>query len=465
MTIRNRLTLRFTTLVSAILALTFMCIYAFCWYFITSDFFRRLNYKSGTIAEMLIRHRLDADLVRDLNRIRKDQLPDQNITVYDSRDSVIFESREGTRLAFSAGLLDEVRQRERKDFRQQGYYVSGLRFLTPGQTGNRKPYVVIASASNLYGDRFLSRLILALVSLYGIIVGITILAGRLFASDALRPMQRMDDQLNAIFPRNRQQRLPVQSHDEISRLSATINRLLDRVEETFRLQKMFVANVSHELKNPLTQISSQLEVSLLNERPPEKYRQTIRSVLADVTDLSTLTHELLQLSQVSQEGAAALLTDAVRIDELLWDLRQEVTSQHAHYRVQIHLGDLPDDPAHLTIPGNRTLLASAFRNLIENACKFAHDGQARVELTILPENRRVTIQNQGRTIEADEIPYLFEPFYRSRRTADAVQGYGIGLSLVKHIIQLHRGEISVFSEEGKPTEFRVDLPGLNFKPF
>ena len=129
--------------------------------------------------------------------------------------------------------------------------------------------------------------------------------------------------------------------------------------ESFRLQRMFVANVSHELKNPLTQISSQLEVSLLNQRDPEAYRQTIRSVLEDITDLSELTRELLQLSQVSQEDGTHLLTDVVRADELVWDIRDEVTAINPRYRVIVALGTLPDESDGLTLRGNRTLLATA----------------------------------------------------------------------------------------------------------
>ncbi|WP_332369358.1 hypothetical protein [Spirosoma telluris] len=85
MTIRKRLTLRFTSLVSSIILLAFVSIYAFCWFFISSDFYRRLDRKANTTGDMLIRHRLDAQLIRQLGRIRKDQLPNQNIMVFDSR--------------------------------------------------------------------------------------------------------------------------------------------------------------------------------------------------------------------------------------------------------------------------------------------------------------------------------------------------------------------------------------------
>ncbi|MFD2935286.1 sensor histidine kinase [Spirosoma flavum] len=453
MTIRKRLTLRFTSLVSSILLLAFVSIYAFCWYFISSDFYRRLDRKANTTGDMLIRHRLDAQLIQQLGRIRKDQLPNQKIMVFDGRDSIIFLTNENIPITIPKSVLVDIRRNKQKDFQQHGYYLSGTRFMTAsGQ------YVVIASAENSYGDEFLRRLLWALTGLFCLIAGMTAFSGWFFAGDALQPMQQIDQIVSDIFPRNRDERLVVRKeNDEISRLSATINRLLDRVAESFRLQRMFVANVSHELKNPLTQISSQLEVSLLKQREPEAYRQTIRSVLDDVGDLAALTHELLQLSQVNQEDAVGLLTDTVRMDEIVWDIRDEVTAINSRYQVKIELGTLPDEPDQLAVQGNKTLLATALKNLTENACKFSDDGQALIHVNFALNKVTISIQNTGQSIPMADLPYIFEPFYRSRQTAD-VRGYGVGLSLVERIIRLHQGQISVTSTPGKPTVFSIDFP-------
>lgn len=454
MTIRRRLIVRFTGLVSSILLLTFVSIYAFCWYFISSDFYRRLDRKANTMGDMLIRHRLDADLIRQLNRIRRDQLPNQKILIYNGRDTLIFSTNESIALTIPTNTLEAIRRDQQKDFRQDGYYLSGSRYLTADGA-----FVVIASAQNVYGDDFLYRLRWALTGLLALIIGITTLAGWIFAGDALRPVQQIERTLSHIFPNNRDERLPVRANaDEISRLSGTINRLLDRVAESFRLQRLFVANVSHELKNPLTQISSQLEVSLLKPREPAAYQATIRSVLDDVSELATLTHELLQLSQVQQATAVHMLTDEVRIDELAWDIRDAVSGLNPRFRVTVTLGTLPDDPDQLAISGNRTLLATALKNLTENACKFAPDGQAQVAVQMTAHAVRLTIANEGPPIPADELPYLFEPFYRSRQTADQVRGYGVGLALVEQIVHLHRGQLGVQSQAGSPTVFTIELP-------
>ncbi|GAB2543469.1 sensor histidine kinase [Spirosoma aerophilum] len=453
MTIRTRLTLRFTSLVSSILLLAFVSIYAFCWYFISSDFYRRLNRKGNTTGDMIIRHKLDADLIKQLSRIRKDQLPNQKIILFNEKDSIIFITNESHPLVITNAILSDIRKSKQKDFQQDKFYVSGTQFLTAsGQ------YVVVAGAENIYGDEFLRQLLWALIGLFCLIVGITSFSGWFFSGDALRPMQQIDQIVSEIFPRNRDERLVVnQDNDEMSRLSVTINRLLDRVSESFRMQRMFVANVSHELKNPLTQISSQLEVSLLNQREPEAYRQTIRSVLDDVSDLAALTHELLQLSQVNQDTAAGFLTDRVRMDEIVWDIRDVVTALNPRYKVTVELGSFPDDPDQLTVQGNKILLSTALKNLAENACKFSDDGKAMIFLNFDEQKLNISIQNTGESIPTDDLPYIFEPFYRSRQTAD-LRGYGVGLSLVERIIRLHEGKIRVTSTNGDPTVFYIELP-------
>jgi two-component system heavy metal sensor histidine kinase CusS len=452
MTIRIRLTLRFTGLVSAILALAFACLYAFCWYFISSDFYRRLDRKADTVGELLIRQQMGPQLLIQFTRLRKDQLPAQKIAVYDGRNSPVFITNEQVPLAVSTKVLDEIRAKKNKKFRQGAAYVTGVRYATTsGQ------YVVLASAENRYGDQFLRQMLVVLVGLFGGIVGIVAFSGWLYAGDALRPMKRMEQQLNHIFPNTLQERLPVSTdNDEISRLSTTINRLLDRIDESFRLQRMFVANVSHELKNPLTQISSQLEVALLNPRESAVYEETIRSVLDDVGELSTLTRELLQLSQVNQASAVGLLTDSVRLDEVVWDIREEVSTIHSRYEVTVRFDELPDDFNQLAVPGNTALLRTALKNLTENACKFSSDGKALIHIRFSETAVLISVQNNGTPIPADDLPYIFEPFYRSRQTAE-VRGNGVGLSLVERIIRLHQGHVSVTSGEGQPTVFQLEL--------
>ncbi|GAA4455576.1 HAMP domain-containing sensor histidine kinase [Nibrella saemangeumensis] len=453
MMIRTRLTFRFTLLVTAIMAVTFASIYWFSWYFLSSDFYRRLDRKAVTTGDLLLQRRVDAKLLAELSQFRRDHLPNQQVVVYDRTDVVIYRTGDTVLLPVRTAVLEQVRQEGRTSFRINNAYGAGVLYKTPaGQ------YVVVATAQNTIGDEFLNRMAQMMGLLFLGIMALVGFSGWLYTGDALLPMQRIENHLNQIFPRTLSERLIADTTDEPGRLSATINRLLDRIEESFSLQRMFVANVSHELKNPLTQISSQLEVLLLRERSPAEYERVIRSVLDDVGDLTSLTHELLQLSKVSSEDATVLLTESVRVDEVLWDVQQEVTRLNERYVVEVDLEALPDDFERVAVPGNTALLKTALKNLVENACKFSVDSRAMIHAQFEKEAIDVTVSNYGEPIPDKDLPYIFQPFYRSQQTAE-VRGYGIGLSLVDRIVRLHGGRLQVRSEsDPQLTTFQVRLP-------
>jgi signal transduction histidine kinase len=246
------------------------------------------------------------------------------------------------------------------------------------------------------------------------------------------------------------------SEDEIGKMVMTINRLLERIENAFRLQKTFIANVSHELKNPLTKISSQLEVSLLNERKIDDYKQTIASVLEDTQDLAAITESLLELNKISISDYQASFS-ILRIDEIMWESRSLTQKLNAAYKVIIDTQFMPDNEELLQIKGDEKLVLTALKNLIENGCKFSTDKQAHVSLQIIAQTIEIKIKNVGKGIPEADLPYIFQPFFRAENTA-ASKGYGIGLSLVERIISLHQGSISVESEQNGWTEFTVKFP-------
>lgn len=199
------------------------------------------------------------------------------------------------------------------------------------------------------------------------------------------------------------------NRDEIGRLTDTFNKLLDRIENAFKVQKTFVANVSHELKNPLTKINSQLEVVLLNDREPEVYRQTISSVLEDIKDLSLLSDSLLELAKVSDDRKD-LLTEKVRIDELLLDLRESFSKMRSDYTVKINFDELPEDDSWLEVPGNTGLLKTAFLNLMDNGCKFSPDHTVCVSLTGKKDQIEIKVANRGEGIPEGDQGQIFHPF-------------------------------------------------------
>ncbi|MFN8356982.1 MAG: HAMP domain-containing sensor histidine kinase [Spirosomataceae bacterium] len=453
MQIRTRLTIQFTLLVTAILLVSFLIIYFYTYLYIEDRFFQRLKNRAVTTAELFLKvDEVDLSLLKTIDRRNRDVLYKENITIYNYEDEKIYTSNDSIGFLTTHQLLEEIRQTDEKRFHQGEFAMIGLRY------GNKeKGFVILAGASDAYGEYILNTLRDIMLFILIGVVGIVAILGRMFSRRALQPISDVIEQVNRIVPSSLDRRLIESKYeDEIGKLIQTFNNLLGRIENAFRLQKTFVANVSHELKNPLTKISSQLEVSLMNERQPEAYRRTLASVLEDVQELSQLSNSLLELAKITADKPDVLFDD-VRIDDVLWNARDTLTQVKQGYQVQLELDNLPEDEAQLCVKGNEALLGTAFRNLMENACKFSPDRTVRVRFTPAPKEMTLIFSNGGEGIPNEQLPYIFQPFYRGNN-ANLIRGYGIGLSLVERIIKLHLGKIKVDSVPNKSTIFTVVLP-------
>jgi signal transduction histidine kinase len=244
--------------------------------------------------------------------------------------------------------------------------------------------------------------------------------------------------------------------DEWAYLATTLNQLLDRLQESFEMQRRFISNASHELSNPLTSISSQLEVSLQRKRDAEEYRLIIESVYQDVRQMNSLTQTLLQFAKASG-SKGGLEIRPVRIDEILMRLPSEMAKLNRQYSVSLLFEELPQDENTLLVFGNEDLLLMALKNIVLNACKYSSDHRATIRLSISLDQINIMIEDKGIGIPETELEKIFQPFYRVHEQR-AGEGFGLGLSLASRIIKLHNGYIKVQSELGKGTLFTVNFP-------
>jgi signal transduction histidine kinase len=169
-----------------------------------------------------------------------------------------------------------------------------------------------------------------------------------------------------------------------------------------------------------------------------------------------MSNSLLELAQLSR-GESSFSMTRVRLDEIIWEVRERLEAGETGYQVIIELRELPEDESKLYVNGNPHLLKTALRNVIENACKFSPERQAQVVLTCQEERLVVAVIDRGPGIGEQDLQRIFEPFYRADATS-RTKGYGIGLSLTQRIIALHKGTLEIDSKEGKGTIVRVTFP-------
>lgn len=219
----------------------------------------------------------------------------------------------------------------------------------------------------------------------------------------------------------------------ISRLYAM--RMLDRIDRDYQTEKMFVNNASHEINNPLTAIQGECEVGLLRDYSAQEYQDILRRIAHEAERVVTIMRELLQFSHV-RSGEEMTELEPVSIAPLLQSIakgRCEVNSQ-----------------SDFTVSADVHLLRMAFHNLINNAIKYS-DGQP---VTIIIADHLVVIRDRGIGIPKDDLPHIFEPFYRASNTGSVI-GHGVGLALAKAILEKHGATVSVESKQGEGTTVRV----------
>lgn len=454
MQIRTRLTLQFTILVSTIVLMAFMSIYYFTAQFSEREFYRRLKEKAITSAILLIKvEGVDSALLQVIDRAKRDNLYKETIRIYDYENKEIYFSGDTTKF-LNPESFDNVRKYGEQRIEKNNFDVIGVLFRDKGFD-----YVIVAAAVDINGEVRLKDLQTLLTFAFLILTAVVFISGWIYSGRALRPLKRIMDEVKRISPQNLDQRLKESPYeDEMGKLILIFNELLGRIAKAFQLQKMFVSNVSHELKNPLTNITSQLEVTLLKDRSTEEYRATIESVLEDIRGLNQLSNSLLELARLTREQDSFTMT-RVRLDEIIWEVRDFVSTIDPTYRVEVGIHEMPEDEDKLTVLGNPYLLKIAFQNIVENACKFTPDKSAKVNLTLEKNELVVEVSDQGPGIEKKDLNNVFEPFFRTDATSK-IKGYGIGLPLSHRILSIHKGRIELDSSPGKGTIVRVALAAL-----
>lgn len=298
---------------------------------------------------------------------------------------------------------------------------------------------------------------LATVVAVSIAAGLALAAivGWLIAGNVLRPIDRITvsaQKINRARDLGRRIEMP-DKMDEVGRLALTVNEMLARIEDLFRAQQRFVADVSHELRSPLTAIRG--NVDLLKRgaaAEPEEQAQVLDAMDSEVGRMSRLVSDLLLLAR--SDAGVPLVKHPLELDTLLLEVYRQ--AQVMAKGVRVTLG--AEDQA--IVEGDRDRLKQVFLNLVDNALTYTPQG-GEVSLSLEKDQDwvRIAVKDTGIGIAPDHLPHLFDRFYRvdRARSRDA-GGSGLGLAIAKSVIDAHNGKITVESEPGKGSKFTVWLP-------
>src|SRR5215510_8519041 len=288
------------------------------------------------------------------------------------------------------------------------------------------------------------------------------LGGLLLANQALRPVDRITRAAEQIGAGDLTERVPAPAKmDEIGRLAATFNRMISRLQAAFERQRQFTSDASHEMRTPLAVMRGDIEITLRRERSNEEYKRALTSNLEEIMRLSRLVEDLLMLAR-GDAGRIELRCESVDLNDVCRRMAEYIAPL-ADQRDQTLIYEPPPgaETAPVVISADLLRIKQLLLNLLDNAIKYT-ERRGRVALGLKTEENVavITVADTGRGIPPEDMPHIFERFFRrSAKTADrTAAGFGLGLSIVKWIVDSHGGRIEAKSEVGKGTEFTVRLP-------
>ena len=453
MTIRNRLSLQFSLIVASILLLFSLVVYSTSANYRREEFYERLKSQARTTVRLLFEVKeVDRGLLKIIDHNTISALIDEKVLIFDNQNRLIYSSVDDHIIHFQPALLRQVRQQGEVETYSGENELVGLLLREGGQ-----PVVVLASATDQFGQSKLRNLGITLI--WGLLggLGLTVGLGFFYAGRALKPVARINEQVQTITARNLRQRLDEgERQDEIDRLAANFNEVLNRLERAFDQQRSFVSHASHELRTPLAALKSEIQLGSHRQRSLADYQVMLVNLGTDTDRLIALTNSLLFLAR-TLEPADQMVFSPVRLDEVVFAAQEELMGAKPEYRVEVRYDKLPDEDADMQVLGNEGLLRRVVLNLCDNACKYSPDHRAEVVITTEADGSQFTVSDNGIGIAADEQSRIFEPFYRTERVLE-YEGFGIGLAICRQVVDLHHGTLSVVSKPNRGSTFSVWLP-------
>ncbi|WP_394219843.1 HAMP domain-containing sensor histidine kinase [Thermoanaerobacter kivui] len=315
--------------------------------------------------------------------------------------------------------------------------------------------IVIAQSLNLM-DIAMKNLFGIFTIIIPILIGIAILGGIIISNKALKPISHMTKVAREISVGDLSKRLNLPyTNDEIGNLAQTFDMMIEKLENSFKRQKQFTHDASHELRTPIAVIQTQAESALNGTGTKEEYKKALQVILEEAKHMSKLVHDLLFLAR-SDSNAEKLTIENLNFSELIEGIVNELAPLAENNGLILKI--IKNDPSY--IRGDQTRIIQLFYNLIDNAIKYTPAG-GKVEISVENAGKfiKTSIKDTGIGIPEEHLPHIFERFYRVDKARTRKSGgSGLGLSICQWIVNAHGGKIEVESCEGKGATFVVWLP-------
>ncbi|HOP24976.1 MAG TPA: ATP-binding protein [Defluviitoga sp.] len=333
-------------------------------------------------------------------------------------------------------------------------YNWNARFYVSAINIDENPLIIVVGRFIDEINTVLSRLKKILIFIGIFVIVLAGIGGFILANKSFKPVSKIIDTAQRIEENNLNERIEVQSEDELGRLASTLNQMISRLERAFEQQKQFTADVSHDLRTPLSIIQAETSLTLKRDRTTEEYKNSLQLIQDEVLYMSSIIDKLLFLARSDSKSQYYNFT-TIDLKDLLEELIQKLKPLFHAKKLELHY-ELQED---LTVRGDKEKLKEAFLNILDNALKYTKIGKVTILLQKSDDKAVVSILDTGPGIPEKDLSFIFDRFYRvDKARSNSEQSTGLGLAIVKEIIEVHNGQIEVTSKEGEGTTFYIILP-------
>lgn len=445
-----------TALAYSILTAGILFIFAYVLYFVSEknredEFNDRLAYKITWRSEFIFDANISASKIRELHQRNKKLLNEADISVYNADKKLIFTDipPSSKNQDYLTKLIATKKNKITWQRKERQYMAFRYEF-------NDENFYIIGSAVDVTGKAHIEEFKKDIIVIYIFSILIIFVIGFLFSYYTLKPLKDITIQIRDISEHNLNKRLIVpKAKDEMYELTETFNSTFNRLEKSFNNHRQFVTTISHEFRTPLSTLIAELELAKELNVTLEDYKVSIDNALQDATHASELSSALLDFARASYDVSQISFVD-LRLDEILADAKLALLQKNPDYKIGIqYMDNLADkDESNYDFCGNPYLLQVAFLNLMENACKYSSDKSCTVEIEVENKSLAIRFIDHGIGILEEDQKKIFDLFYRGTNK-NYEKGNGIGLSIVKRIIEMHRGSIELNSQYAKGTQITV----------
>ena len=438
MNIKVRLSLLFVGTFLLVLSVILFSIYFSNADFRKNDFFERLEHRTLNIVNILkSKPEIDKETFNKIDQFDVGRMHQEKIMVFDNSNQLIYNAG----LPMGPENYLKIFRTEQFEKVYQGTEIDGTEIFGLEDGAPNGQFVVIVSGYDIYGRRKLTYLLQVIFFSLAVGTVLTFGASYFFIREVFKPIEQLNLSIQSIDEQNLNSQLPVKkSKDELNQLAINYNQMLTRLKIAFETQSVFVQNVSHELKTPLARISTQVEKALsMIPEPKGEAHNLLESSLDEIKNQGEVIESLLLLQRL--QSMAPITRFKVRLDELFFQAQEEILLQYPKLLIHFDLDSTIESDSQLVIMGNPLLIKICYVNLMKNAALYSPDKNVEVVFSSQEGKTQICISNAGSVpLNAENI---FQAFRRGENTGDE-HGYGLGLSIVKRIIEMTPGTISYF---------------------